>query len=260
MARLPWATIYRGPNDLYDFVKCNICSTIEAQEKIFAPKWDTSEKHGGKRKAVKNMHGGIFCARWYIAVHNKHLRNERKWAARGVATPVRDQLLKLKRKQARKRLQMGMIFHLLEHGRPMLEYEALQLLSEFLEVPKIPKCHWSDNASWSMAEAMYAQVLNKTQMIKLATRYIALSCDEVSFIDNLNWISVHAYVMQNWSCIPVLILLEYVSDGGKAKNLMKMMTSAVGSAGRFNQEDIGNKFLCFGVGNLDYSKPCFVFQ
>ena len=250
----------RGPNDSYDFVKCNICSTIEGREKILAPKWDTLKKHGGKRKAVKNMHGGILCGQWYIAINCKHLRNERKWATRGVAIPVRDQLLELKGERARKRLQMGTIFHLLEQGRPMLEYEALQPLFEFLEVPKIPKRHWSDNAGWTMAEAMYAQVLNKTRMTISVARYIALSCDEVSCIDNSSWISVHAYVVQNWSRVPVLISLEHVTDGGKAKNLTKMIMSAVGSAGGLSQEDIGNRLLCFGTGKLDYLKPCFVFQ
>jgi hypothetical protein len=259
-ARLPWATLYRGPNDLYDFVKCNICSTIEGREKILAPKWDTLKKHGGKRKAVKNMHGGILCGQWYKAVNCKHLRNERKWAARGVAIPVRDQLLELKGERARKRLQMGTIFHLLEQGRPMLEYEALQPLFEFLEVPKIPKRHWSDNAGWTMVEAMYTQVLNKTRTTISAARYIALSCDEVSCIDNSSWISVHAYVVQNWSRVPVLISLEHVIDGGKAKNLTKMIMSAVGSVGGLSQEDIGNRLLCFGAGKLDYLKPCFVFQ
>jgi hypothetical protein len=39
-------------------------------------------------------------------------------------------------------------------------------------------------------------------------------------------------------------LLEHVTNGGKAKNLMKMIMSAVGSAGGRSQEDIGNRLLC----------------
>jgi hypothetical protein len=41
----------------------------------------------------------------------------------------------------------------------MLEYKALQPLFEYLEVPKIPQRHYSDNVGWTMAEAMYAQML-----------------------------------------------------------------------------------------------------
>ena len=76
------------------------------------------------------------------------------------------------------------ILHLLKQKRPMLEYEALQPLFEFPEVPKIPKHDLSDNAGWTMAEAMYAQVLMKTQTTILAARYITLSCDKVNCIDN----------------------------------------------------------------------------
>ena len=103
-AHLPWETLNRGPDDLYDFVKCNIYSTLEGREMILVPTWDTLNKHDGKQKAVKNMNGGILSGQWYIVVNCKHVCNECKWAAKIVAILVQDQLFKLKRKRARKRL------------------------------------------------------------------------------------------------------------------------------------------------------------
>jgi hypothetical protein len=49
---------------------------------------------------------------------------------------------------------MATIFHLLNQGRPMVEYEAIRSLLQFLETPKLAKNHWSDNMGWQLAEHM----------------------------------------------------------------------------------------------------------
>jgi hypothetical protein len=40
--------------------------------------------------------------------------------------------------------------------------------------------------------------LEATQFVIGATQYSSLICDEISTIDNQSWLSVHAYVVQNW--------------------------------------------------------------
>jgi hypothetical protein len=42
---------------------------------------------------------------------------------------------------ARKVVQFANVLHLLQQGRPLLEYEALKPLFKFLQVPKINKKH-----------------------------------------------------------------------------------------------------------------------
>jgi hypothetical protein len=49
---------------------------------------------------------------------------------------------------------MSVIFHLLQQGQSMLEYEAIFPLLQFLQIPKLPLRHWSDNLGWSMAAHM----------------------------------------------------------------------------------------------------------
>ncbi len=39
-------------------------------------------------------------------------------------------------------------------------------------------------------------------------RFIAISCDEVTMIDNGSWICIHAYVVQSWVRIPILLQVE----------------------------------------------------
>ena len=85
-ARLPWAEISRGSDGLFEYVKCTVCSEITGKAKILAPKWDTLTKHGGKRKATRNMPNGVKKGQWFIANNCKHLRYERIYAGRNHAT------------------------------------------------------------------------------------------------------------------------------------------------------------------------------
>jgi hypothetical protein len=58
-ACLPWAELFMGADGLCQYVKCTICSIITRKQKILVPKWDTLQKHGGRRKVIRRMPGGI---------------------------------------------------------------------------------------------------------------------------------------------------------------------------------------------------------
>ena len=101
----------------------------------------------------------------------------------------------------------------------MVEYESRETLYEFLDVPNFPRMHCSDNFGWIMVEFMYAEVRIAISRVLVGANYVALTCDEVSTIDNGSWISIHAYVVHNWSGVPFLISLERVVEGGGSDNL-----------------------------------------
>jgi hypothetical protein len=61
-----------------------------------------------------------------------------------------------------------------------------------------------------MAKCMHKQIIKKIEKF-VSFKYLALSCDEVTMIDNQSWISIHSYVVQNWYHIPILIYLEQVT-------------------------------------------------
>jgi hypothetical protein len=92
----------------------------------------------------------------------------------------------------------------------MLEVEALKSLFPFLNVPMLLKHQLSDSIEWVMAKCMHKQVIKKIKKIIASSKYLALSCDEVTMIDNKSWISIHSYVVQDWCRIPILISLEQV--------------------------------------------------
>lgn len=48
------------------------------------------------------------------------------------------------------------MLRLLQQGQcPMLEYETLRLLFEFLTILKNSKKHWTNNVGWQMAKSMH---------------------------------------------------------------------------------------------------------
>jgi hypothetical protein len=76
---------------------------------------------------------------------------------------------------------------------------------QFLGMPKLPKQHWNDGASWMLAECMFRQVEAKALETVQAARFISFSCDKITSIDNGLWICIHCYVVQNWSKVSILI-------------------------------------------------------
>jgi hypothetical protein len=131
------------------------CSLFEPREKILGPKWDTLVKHSGWRKSKKDIPSKqVKKGQKYLASGCQYLVNERRFAARQFQKPILQQLQEMKGERSRKKQQMGIIFYLLQHRRPMLEYEAIKPLLQFLECPKIPLRHWSDNSGWTLAGHM----------------------------------------------------------------------------------------------------------
>jgi hypothetical protein len=103
------------------------------------------------------MANGIKKGQQYVSKNCKHLRFERIYASRSVVT-VAQQLSVVKGEHGRKHQQMAAIVHLLQEGRPMMEYVALRPLFSFLGVPKMPKKQWSDGVGWELADCFYHQI------------------------------------------------------------------------------------------------------
>ena len=128
------------------------------------------------------MANGIKKGQHNIAKNCKHLRYERLYAAKDTMT-VAQQLAKVKGERVRKRMQFATIFHLLLEGRPMLEYTAIEPLLNFLDVPKLPKQHWSDTAGWELADCLFHQVQRKTAEVISKACFFSVTCDEVTTLD-----------------------------------------------------------------------------
>jgi hypothetical protein len=164
-------------------VKCRTCEMATEKPTILALKIATLQRHEGHYTAEKNMPGGIKKGKKYVATNCRHLKNERLVASRGLR-PIDEAMQEVARERARKRQQIGIIFHLLTIGRSMVDFTALRPVLQFLSTPKLAKQHWSDSAGWMLAECMFRQVEAKALDIVNSARFFSISYDEVTCIDN----------------------------------------------------------------------------
>jgi hypothetical protein len=61
-----------------------------------------------------------------------------------------------------------------------------------------------------IAEVMHFIVVNAAKEIIYVARYIVVSGDEVTMIDNKSWVNVHAYLVDGFKCIPCFVEFEKV--------------------------------------------------
>ena len=248
-ARLPWAEMVVGGNGNICQVKCIICSTMMGRVKLLLPKWDTLTKHAGRRRADRDIPGVANRGEYYYSRDCAHAKNAVLYASRGPQT-VAQMAQNEAGERSRKRVQFATIFHILAQGRPMLEYESLNLLFNFLQVRHLPKKHWSDNSGWAMADVMYALVKAKLQETLTAARYFAITVDEVTSVDNQSWMSIHIYVMKDWIRQPYLLGLKCVTDGGSASNLTEVIVEAMKTDGGISRRTVAEKFVSFGADGV----------
>jgi hypothetical protein len=109
-----------------------------------------------------------------------------------------------------------------------------------------------------MAKHMYKQVLLKTMTIIQTSRFLLVTCDEIMIMDNASWISIHAYVVKNWSHVPILISLDHVIEGENSKTLTKVIMATMCNGGGFGKEDIANYLLPFGARKFVCNHVCNV--
>jgi hypothetical protein len=74
-----------------------------------------------------------------------------------------------------------------------------------------------------MAEIMHNIVKAATADAVKAANFISISCDEVTSVDNKSWLSLHAYIIKEWSQIPILLSLERMVEGADAGNLTRVI-------------------------------------
>jgi hypothetical protein len=90
------------------------------------------------------------------------------------------------------------IFHLLSHGQQMIKFEFFKDLYGLLRLKNNPRKHWTNTNGWGMAKSMHDVVLENMKIIMQKFGFSALSANELTTIDNQQWINVHIYVMKKW--------------------------------------------------------------
>jgi hypothetical protein len=95
----------------------------------------------------------------------------------------------------------------------MVEFGRRSQFYNFLEVPDLPTLHWSDGTGWLMVTYMYDLVKEKHQAMFAIAQYISLTVDEIPAVDNLSYIVIHVYVLQDWVRVPIILHINKLESG-----------------------------------------------
>jgi hypothetical protein len=60
-------------------------------------------------------------------------------------------------------MQFVTLFHLLKLGKPIIDFESMHGLLQFLKVENIPNKHWTNTSGWGMVECINNVVLVATK-------------------------------------------------------------------------------------------------
>ena len=92
----------------------------------------------------------------------------------------------------KKRVQFATLFQFLSDGRAMVEFQSFLALYKLLHVLDLPAAHWCDTSGWTTTNNLYKQIIEETKRLIGSARYVAVTIDEVTAIDNSSFFSMHA--------------------------------------------------------------------
>jgi len=101
-----------------------------------------------------------------------------------------------------------------------------------------------------MVDCIHNQILPTLKEAMSNASNVALTVDEIMNMDNQNWISIHGYVLKDWSWILVLLTMKQIVDGFNLNNLTRVLMNSLKLCGGISKEHINNKLVSFGANGI----------
>ncbi len=89
-----------------------------------------------------------------------------------------------------------------------------------------------------MVEVIHVVLLEATKITFVVTPFIVVSVDEITTIDNTQWLSIHLYVVKKWKHIPILLCVEAVSLSATSDNIFPLMVRCKMDFGGLRVEEL----------------------
>jgi hypothetical protein len=128
----------------------------------------------------------------------------------------------------------------------MIDYKDLKALFQLLKVKSVFEKHWFDTSRWGMVKVMHVVLLEVTKTTFFATPFIVVNANEVTMIDNTQWLSIHLYVVQKWKCIPILLCVEAINLFATFDNIFSLMVKCMLYFGGLGVEELVGKLVSIG--------------
>ncbi|KAH9316632.1 hypothetical protein KI387_025259, partial [Taxus chinensis] len=107
--------------------------------------------------------------------------------------------------------------------------------------------HWSESSGWEREK--FLSMIEKEDLkenIK-KSKFISLSIDEVTLVDNTAWVCIHVYTLENHIRTPHLLSVMKMVEKCNAENLHKIVVSHLKDITGMIDYEIATKLVCVGV-------------
>jgi hypothetical protein len=91
--------------------------------------------------------------------------------------------------------------------------------------------HWFDNDGWTLVNFIFMQVQEATLKAIQSTKFLAISCDELTTIDNGFWICIRVYVAESLVRFPMLLQVKQIINGLGSSNFIEIILVALMNVG-----------------------------
>ena len=239
--------------------KCTICTWKTKREKKLQLKLDTIEKHIGKVYEKQIIDGKeVAAVRWkskeeclhvkYAIEYEDHFKKIVVIGSGSSGNPIKDGLQHAANDaNLAKTVQMSVIFHILSRGRPMRDFSEYGNLLSFLRVPHYPMSHWSIYAGWEMASCLGEVEKQNVQERVKESKFISLSLDEVTAVDNTAWVCMHVYTVKDHVRQANLLCVRKMRANSTAENLYLEVKKALNEIAGMDDLTIAKKLVCVGA-------------
>lgn len=143
-----------------------------------------------------------------------------------------------------KLIQFSTLFHILKKGRPISDFLNFKVLYQYNGMPNVPQSHWSESSGWEIEK--FLSMIEKEDLkenVKKA-KFISLSIDEVTGVDNTTQVCIHIYTLENHIRTPHLLGVMKMVENCNAENLHKIVVSHLKDIAGMTVNEIATKLVC----------------
>jgi hypothetical protein len=97
--------------------------------------------------------------------------------------------------------------------------------------------------------------MESMKIVMQKAKYIVVNYDEVTNINNQSWCSIHAYIVDGFRRLPLLLNLERLFSENIANNLTTLIPRSLMEYGGLTIEHVANKLHVLDLMGLQCSWP-----
>jgi len=105
-----------------------------------------------------------------------------------------------------------------------------------------------------MVKMMHKMLLEATKIAFVCANFFVVNADEITTINNTQWLSIHLYMVQGWKRVPILLCVESIRVFATSNNIFGLMVKGLLKFCGLRLEELARKLVNMGCNDS------FVFQ